>query len=120
AIAAFSLLLATIRVAIRGRVFALPFTGNDDRRVELANLFVRRLSTMEGEWIELAQEIEQVRKDINARADAQDEISAIAPLTSKGELPPLPTPSEQFIAVAATRTSGDELLYKVVELGGIG
>jgi hypothetical protein len=122
AIAAISLLLATIRVAIRGRVFALPFTGNDDRRVELADLFIRELSSMEAEWIDLAREIEGVRKQVNARADAPADIEtgAGAPLTSKGELPPLKIPSEQLTAVTATRTSGDELLYGVVQLAGIG
>jgi tetratricopeptide (TPR) repeat protein len=122
AIAAISVLLATFRVAIRGRVFALPFTGNDDRRVELADLFIRRLSSMEAEWIDLAREIEGVRKQVNARADAHAEIEtgAGAPLTSKGALPPLRVPSEQLTAVTATRTSGDELLYGVVQLGGIG
>lgn len=121
ALAAFSLLLATFRVAVRGRVFALPFSGNDERRVELTKLFVRRLTATEQEWISLAAAVETVRNEVNARAHqppagASEEAT---PLANGASLAELRLPDQQVVAGAAPRTSGDELLADIVQLGGV-
>src|SRR5919199_5771831 len=70
--AALSLLIATYRVAIRGRVLALPFTGSEARRVELTDFFVRRLTEIEQEWIELARTVVATRGEVNRRVEAAD------------------------------------------------
>jgi tetratricopeptide (TPR) repeat protein len=122
ALASIGLLLATFRVGLRGRVFALPFAGNDDRRVELTKLFVRRLTTIEQDWIALATAIESVRNEVNARssADAPTGPTPEAPLTTHDALPKLDLPDKKMASVASPRTSGDELLRDVVHLGGVG
>ncbi len=120
--AAVSLVLATIRVAIRGRVLVLPFGGNDPRRVELTDLFVRRLTTLEQEWIQLAGQIEGTRKDINEYVvgTASPRTDHFAPLTASGKLPAFDGAVTEALAVAAPRTSGDELLENVVQLARVG
>jgi tetratricopeptide (TPR) repeat protein len=121
ALAAFSLLLATFRVAVRGRVFALPFSGNDDRRVDLTKLFVRRLTTMEQEWISLAARVDDVRKEVNARVKQHvSEVNDATPF-AKGSLLNEPRlPDKKVVATSSPRTSGDELSADVVQLGGVG
>jgi tetratricopeptide (TPR) repeat protein len=54
AAAAVGLLLGILRVTVQGRIFVLPFEGSDERRVQLTNLFVDRLSEIERQWVELA------------------------------------------------------------------
>ncbi len=128
AIAAVHLIVATFRVAIRGRVLVLPFGGSEERRVELTELFVRRLTEIEQEWVALAREVEAMRRSVNrkvqdeSRSENQGRRNAEAtPLASGSELPQLPpVTAEPGSGTAAPRTSGDELLTNVVELGRVG
>jgi tetratricopeptide (TPR) repeat protein len=117
-LAALSLLLATLRVTVRGRVLVLPFGGTEPRRVELTDLFVRRLTELEQEWIDLAREVRTTRNDINTRVEAHPYRRALgaAPLTSGERLPPLRDAVRTVFAVTAPRTSGDELLENIVQL----
>jgi tetratricopeptide (TPR) repeat protein len=116
------LLVATFHAAVAGRVVAVPFRGNDERRMELTHVFVRRLTEIEDEWIALANDVEGVRKEIDERArERGDDVkpSAGTPLTAGEELA-LPARRGEELATSAPRTSGDELLFGVVELAGAG
>ena len=44
---------------------SLPFAGNDERRIELTELFVRRLTRIEQEWIQFARQIAETKKLVN-------------------------------------------------------
>jgi tetratricopeptide (TPR) repeat protein len=124
--AAAGLLLATMRVAVRGRILVLPFGGKDDRRVELTDLYVRRLTEMEGEWIKLARQIQQTREEVNGRAE-RDWLAHASnllerPLLAEGIALPqsLPEHGSAAVAASALRTSGDELVDDVVQLAKAG
>ena len=118
-----SLALATFRVAVRGRVLVLPFGGNDERRIELTNLFIRRLTTMEQDWVRMAKDIDATKAHVNrSQGDRPHRASSApvqTPLVEGDALPPLPGP-EIVTAGAAPRTSGDELFKEIFQLGGVG
>jgi tetratricopeptide (TPR) repeat protein len=116
-----------MRVAVRGRVLVLPFAGKDDRRIELTDLYVRRLKQMEQEWVQLAKQIQDTREEVNGRAQRNRSANALnassvkAPLISGAALPPSsPTHGDVAVAGSALRTSGDELLDDVVQLAKVG
>jgi hypothetical protein len=120
--AATALLLATYRVAVRGRVLILPFGGNDERRVELTDLFVRRLTEIEESWVRLAREIAQTKKHVNEQAlhaSLRRETKASKLLVDGGAIPPV-VGAPPASAGSAPRSSGDELFGAVIQLGGVG
>ena len=114
AFAVVSLVLATFRVAVRGRVLVLPFGGDDARRIELTQLFVSRLSEIEQDWIRLARKVAETKEVVNRpstprRGRATTPGSPLSPISDGGALPR--NEADQFgsVAGAAPRTSGDEM-----------
>ncbi len=121
--AALSLLWATFRVAVLGRVLVLPFSGKEDRRIELTDLFVEELTQLEREWVRLAKQVQATRDEVNGRAQREDKDGSRAKARSaaEGRLPPLAggvsLPSARNLAPtsAAPRTS-DSVIEDVAKL----
>ena len=121
ALAAASLVLATYRVAVRGRVLVLPFGGNDARRVELTDLLVRRMTRMEHDWVTLTERIVATRDHVNDLAVVDAEMQESGSPLFEGRAVRVALASEApGVSGAAPRTSGDEVIKEVFELGGVG
>ena len=57
---AMSLLVATFRVGVLGRVLATPFRGLKPEQSELTSVFLGRLADVEQEWTALAHEVHEL------------------------------------------------------------
>ncbi len=105
-------LLATYRVAVRGRPLVVPFRGADDRRAELASLFAERLIEIEEGWVRRAAKAVALKDAFHRRsrmAAQPDPETLVTPLSGGQALAGVGT---------APRTGGDDFLEYVVELGG--
>ncbi len=130
--AVVSVLLGIGRSLLGSSVYVLPFRGVDERRGELMGLFAQRLAELEAAWIELAQDIDDLRQGFahrtreaaEAAANDLDRQAAEPAAEGKPALEPRAEGSARAAlrgtgavdVAAGPRTTGDEVVRDLLEV----